>query len=40
MCPAGHLAQKKLMKRRKKADQNQMLTYYFDVKKCQDCPLR
>jgi len=40
VCPAGHLAQKKLMKRRKKADQNQTLTYYFDVKKCQDCPLR
>ncbi|UOQ83776.1 IS1182 family transposase [Gracilibacillus salinarum] len=40
-CPAGHLAIKKKVKPRKEGDnRNTQLSYYFDVKKCQICPLR
>jgi transposase len=40
-CPAGHLATKKKIKKRKEGDnRNTQLSYYFDVKKCQVCSLR
>lgn len=40
VCPAGHLATKKLMKKRSGANRNTQLKYYFDVEKCKVCPLR
>lgn len=39
VCPAGHLATKKLKKKRKDS-RNTQLKYYFDVEKCKVCPLR
>lgn len=39
VCPAGHLAKSKSVKVKKK-DQNAQLKYFFDVKKCQVCPIR
>ncbi|KAB8125497.1 IS1182 family transposase [Gracilibacillus oryzae] len=40
-CPAGHLSTKKKIKKRKEGDnRNTQLSYYFDVKKCQVCPLQ
>ncbi|MUV37920.1 hypothetical protein JNUCC1_01726 [Lentibacillus sp. JNUCC-1] len=38
VCPAGHLATKKLYKNRK--NRNAQLKFYFDVDKCKTCPLR
>jgi IS5 family transposase len=38
VCPNGHMATKKLMKRRK--NRNTQLKYFFDVEKCKVCPLR
>lgn len=40
VCPAGHLATKKLIKKRTGSTQNTQLKYYFDVEKCKICPLR
>lgn len=40
VCPAGHLATKKAVKKRKDSSQNAQLKYYFDVDKCKVCPLR
>lgn len=40
VCPAGHLASKKSIKKRKDSSQNAQLKYYFDVEKCEVCPLR
>lgn len=40
VCPAGHLATKKSIKKRKNSSQNTQLKYYFDVEKCKVCPLR
>ncbi|MFC7063817.1 transposase, partial [Halobacillus seohaensis] len=40
VCPAGHLATKKAIKKRKDSSQNPQLKYYFDVEKCKVCPLR
>lgn len=40
VCPAGHLAKKKLKKIRTKADKrNDQLKYYFDIEKCKTCPM-
>lgn len=38
VCPAGHLATKKI--RKKKESRNPQLEYHFDVEKCKICPLR
>lgn len=40
ICPAGHLATKKLMKKRGEDSRNTQLKYYFDVEKCKLCPCR
>lgn len=37
-CPAGHLSYRKA--RTGKKDKNQSMTYYFQILKCQKCPLR
>ena len=37
-CPAGHLSFRKA--RTGKKDKNQSMTYYFQILKCQKCPLR
>lgn len=40
-CPAGHLAQRKSVKKRSsKRNGNDQLKYYFDVEKCRVCPMR
>lgn len=39
VCPAGHLATKKLTKKRNDS-RNTQIKYYFDVGKCKVCPLR
>ena len=40
VCPAGHLAIKKSIKKRKGTSQNTQLKYFFDIEKCKVCPLR
>ncbi|UUI05587.1 IS1182 family transposase [Oceanobacillus jeddahense] len=40
VCPAGHLATTKYLKKRTGSSQNTQLKYYFDVEKCKVCPLR
>ncbi|AST89972.1 IS1182 family transposase [Sutcliffiella cohnii] len=40
VCPAGHLANKKSVKKRQDTSQNPQLKYFFDVEKCKVCPLR
>ncbi|MFZ3580479.1 IS1182 family transposase [Virgibacillus sp. DJP39] len=40
VCPAGHLATKKSIKKRQDSSRNAQLKYYFDVEKCRACPLR
>ncbi|PCI35339.1 MAG: IS5/IS1182 family transposase [Flavobacteriaceae bacterium] len=40
VCPAGHLAIKKAVQGKKNIGKNQMLTYYFDITKCKNCPLK
>lgn len=40
VCPAGHLATKKLLKKRTGTNRNTQLKYYFDIEKCKRCPLR
>lgn len=41
VCPAGHLATRKANKKaNKKKSKNACVTFYFDVEKCQHCPLR
>lgn len=40
VCPAGHLATKKSIKKRKDTSKNPQLKYFFDVEKCKVCPLR
>lgn len=38
VCPAGHLAIKKSIKRRDSEGKSPSVAYYFDIKKCQQCP--
>ena len=38
--PAGHLSVRKARIGKKNQKRNQSLTYYFDIEKCQTCPLR
>lgn len=41
VCPAGHLAIKKVLTGEKKnSNKNQGIRYYFDVEKCKVCPQR
>lgn len=40
VCPAGHLAIRKVKQGKKDIGQNQSYTYYFDVEKCRLCPLK
>lgn len=41
VCPAGHLAIKKVRhKGRKSKNENDALVYYFDIEKCKNCPMR
>ncbi|RKQ11087.1 IS1182 family transposase, partial [Oceanobacillus bengalensis] len=38
VCPAGHLAKKKSIKKRR--DRNDQIRYHFDVEICKKCPLK
>ncbi len=40
VCPAGHMAIRKARTGKKNQAKNQSMTYYFDVNKCQRCPLQ
>lgn len=40
VCPAGHLAIRKARQGKKNIGKNQSYTYYFDVEKCKNCPLK
>ena len=40
VCPAGHLAIKKVRQGKKNVGTNQSHTYYFDIEKCKTCPQR
>jgi transposase len=40
ICPAGHMAIRKAKQGKKYTSKNQVNTYYFDVEKCQTCPVR
>jgi len=40
VCPAGHLAKSKSIKKRKNSTQNTQLKYFFDIEKCKVCPLK
>lgn len=40
VCPAGHLATRKARTGKKGQKKNQSMTYYFDVEKCKNCPLK
>lgn len=38
VCPAGHMAFRKAKQGKKNVGQNQVITYYFNVDKCKNCP--
>jgi transposase len=40
VCPAGHLAIRKAIQGKKNRGKNQRQTYFFDVEKCKNCPLK
>lgn len=40
VCPAGHIATRKAIQGKKNIQTNQVITYYFDVEKCKNCPLK
>lgn len=40
VCPAEHQVTRKARTGKKNKDRNQSMTYYFDVEKCKQCPLR
>lgn len=40
ICPAGQIAVRKAIQGKKNVQENQVITYYFDVKKCKNCPLK
>ena len=40
VCPAGHLAIRKAWHGKKNCGRNQAYAYYFDIEKCNICPLR
>jgi hypothetical protein len=40
ICPVGHIAVRKAVQGKKNVEENQVITYYFDVEKCKNCPLK
>jgi hypothetical protein len=40
ICPAGHMAVRKAIQGKKNVGKNQVITYYFDIEKCKNCPLK
>jgi formate hydrogenlyase subunit 6/NADH:ubiquinone oxidoreductase subunit I len=40
VCPAGHIAIRKVCQCKKNVGTNQVNTYYFDVEICKFCPLK
>jgi hypothetical protein len=40
VCPAGHMAVRKAIQGKKSVGKNQAVTYYFDIEKCKNCPLK
>lgn len=40
VCPAGHMAIRKAIQGKKNVGKNRVITYYFDVEKCKNCPLK
>jgi len=40
VCPAGHMAVRKARTGKKNQGKNQLMTYYFDINKCRQCPLQ
>ena len=40
VCPAGYMAVKKAKQGKKKIQENQTLTFYFDIEKCKVCALK
>lgn len=40
ICPAGHMAVRKAIQGKKSVGKNQAVTYYFDIEKCKNCPLK
>lgn len=40
VCPAGHMAVRKAIQGKKNVGENQVITYYFDIEKCKNCPLK
>ena len=40
VCPAGHMAIRKAIQGKKNVGKNQVITYYFDIEKCKNCPLK
>ena len=40
VCPAGHMAERKSIQGRNNIGKNQVVTHYFDIKKCKNCPLK
>ncbi len=40
VCPAGHLAYRKYEAKKKDPKRNSELAFFFDIKKCQVCPIR
>ena len=40
VCPAGYIATRKAIQGKKNTGENQVTTYYFDVEKCKNCPLK
>jgi hypothetical protein len=40
VCKAGHMAIRKTRQEKKNVGDNQVDTYYFDIDKCKQCPLK
>lgn len=40
VCPNGEMAIRKARTGKKNQNTNQIMTYYFDIKKCKNCPLK
>lgn len=40
VCPAGYMAVRKAIQGKKNVGENQVITYYFDIEKCKNCPLK
>lgn len=40
VCPVGYMAVRKAIQGKKNVGENQVITYYFDIEKCKNCPLK